>query len=61
MANNDFNIETTIYPGFINVETRTDKGIGICIDVSQIDCGTLMLTHYEALQLARWLVQYLVE
>jgi hypothetical protein len=53
-------MNTSLYPGHLNVEPRTDGGIGIYIESKEHPLDILMLTRYEALQLAKWLVQYLV-
>ncbi len=40
--------------GYLNVEVRIDKGIGIYIEAKN---KTLMLTKEETLKLAKWLVE----
>lgn len=49
-------LDLTTLNGILNVEARTDGGIGIYYDTS---VGTLMLNKEQLVKLAGWLITYI--
>lgn len=51
-------LNLTTLNGILNVEIRTDGGIGIYYDTS---VGTLMLNREQLIKLAGWLITHIEE
>lgn len=51
-------LNLTTLNGILNVEKRTDGGIGIYYDTSE---GTLMLNKEQLIKLAGWIITYIEE
>ena len=53
------NLDLTTLNGYLNVENRTDGGIGIYYSTSSAPQNTLMLDKEQMLKLAGWLITYI--
>ncbi len=52
-------LDLTTLNGYLNVEARTDGGIGIYYEIKDNKLNTLMLDKEQLLKLAGWLITYI--
>lgn len=52
-------LDLTTLNGYLNIEARTDGGIGIYYEVKNNELNTSMLDKEQMLKLAGWLITYI--
>lgn len=53
------NLDMKTLNGYLNIEKRTDGGIGIYYETTSDPSNTLMLDKKQLVELAGWIVTYL--